>query len=34
VRVGDPLAGVLVGKKVKGEPGPGVAVPIGLGMGA
>jgi hypothetical protein len=32
--VGDPLAGVLVGQKIKGEPGPGVAVPIGLGMGA
>jgi type IV pilus assembly protein PilM len=34
VRVGDPLAGVRVGKKVKGESGPGTAVPIGLGMGA
>ena len=33
VRVGDPLAAVKVGKKVKGEPGPDVAVPIGLGMG-
>jgi type IV pilus assembly protein PilM len=33
VRVGDPLASVTVGKKVKGQPGPDVAVPIGLGMG-
>ena len=33
VRVGDPLASVKVGKRVKGEPGPDVAVPIGLGMG-
>ncbi len=33
VRVGDPFASLTVGKKVKGEPGPGVAVPIGLGMG-
>ena len=33
VRVGDPLAGVSVGKKLKGaEPGPSFAVPIGLGM--
>ncbi len=33
VRVGDPLAGVSVGKKLKGsEPGPAFAVPIGLGM--
>ncbi|HEY7198460.1 MAG TPA: type IV pilus assembly protein PilM [Gaiellaceae bacterium] len=34
VRVADPLQGVSVGKKVKGEGGPAVAVPIGLGMGA
>jgi type IV pilus assembly protein PilM len=33
VRVGDPLVSVRVGKKMKGEPGPAVAVPIGLGMG-
>jgi type IV pilus assembly protein PilM len=33
VRVGDPLAAVKVGRKVKGEPGPDSAVPIGLGMG-
>ena len=33
VRVGDPLAGVSVGKKLKGsEPSPAFAVPIGLGM--
>ena len=33
VRVGDPLAGVSVGKKIKGsEPSPAFAVPIGLGM--
>ena len=33
VRVGDPLAGVFVGKRLKGtEPGPAFAVPIGLGM--
>jgi type IV pilus assembly protein PilM len=33
VRVGDPLAGVSVGRKLKGaEPGPSFAVPIGLGM--
>jgi type IV pilus assembly protein PilM len=33
VRVGDPLAGVSVGKRLKGaEPGPAFAVPIGLGM--
>jgi type IV pilus assembly protein PilM len=35
VRVGDPLAGVSVGKKLKGaEPSPAFAVPIGLGMAA
>jgi type IV pilus assembly protein PilM len=33
VRVGDPVASVKVGKKVKGDPGPDAAVPIGLGMG-
>lgn len=33
VRIGDPLAGVNVGKKVKGHTGPDLAVPIGLGMG-
>jgi type IV pilus assembly protein PilM len=33
VRVGDPLAGVSVGKKLRGaEPSPAFAVPIGLGM--
>ena len=33
VRVGDPLAGVGVGKKLKGDaPGPSHTVPIGLGM--
>jgi hypothetical protein len=33
VRVGDPLVGVSVGKKVKGEaPAVSLAVPIGLGM--
>ena len=33
VRVGDPLAGVSVGKKLKGsEPSPAFAVPVGLGM--
>ena len=33
VRVGDPLAGVSMGKKLKGtEPSPAFAVPIGLGM--
>jgi type IV pilus assembly protein PilM len=33
VRVGDPLAGVSVGKKLKGsEPSPAFAVPIGLGI--
>ena len=33
VRVGDPLVGVTVGKKLRGEPSPALAVPIGLGMG-
>ena len=33
VRVGDPLVGVAVGKKLKGDaPGPSHTVPIGLGM--
>jgi type IV pilus assembly protein PilM len=33
VRVGDPLVGVSIGKKVKGGmPDPSLAVPIGLGM--
>jgi type IV pilus assembly protein PilM len=33
VRVGDPMAGVSVGRKLKGEsPNPSFAVPIGLGM--
>ena len=33
VRVGDPLVGISVGKKVKGGmPDPSFAVPIGLGM--
>jgi type IV pilus assembly protein PilM len=33
VRVGDPLVGVTIGKKVKGGlPDPSLAVPIGLGM--
>jgi type IV pilus assembly protein PilM len=33
VRVGDPLGGVAVGKKLRGDPpGPSHAVPIGLGM--
>jgi type IV pilus assembly protein PilM len=32
VRIGDPLAGVGVGKKLKGEPGPSHTVPIGLGL--
>jgi type IV pilus assembly protein PilM len=33
VRVGDPMAGVSVGRKLKGEsPNPSYAVPIGLGM--
>jgi type IV pilus assembly protein PilM len=33
VRVGDPLVGISVGKKVKGGmPDPSLAVPIGLGM--
>jgi type IV pilus assembly protein PilM len=33
VRVGDPSAGVSVGKKVRGAENPALAVPIGLGMG-
>lgn len=33
VRVGDPLVAVGVGKKLREEPTPGFAVPIGLGMG-
>jgi type IV pilus assembly protein PilM len=33
VRVGDPLAGVKVGKKVGTADSPALAVPIGLGMG-
>ena len=33
VRVGDPLAGVAVSKKVQGADNPALAVPIGLGMG-
>jgi type IV pilus assembly protein PilM len=33
-RVGDPLAGVSVGKKLRGGvPDPSLAIPIGLGMG-
>jgi type IV pilus assembly protein PilM len=33
VRVGDPLAGIAVGKKIKGGvPDASLAVPIGLGM--
>ena len=33
VRVGDPLVGISVGKKLKGgTPDPSLAVPIGLGM--
>jgi type IV pilus assembly protein PilM len=33
VRVGDPLVGVAIGKKLKGGvPDPSLAVPIGLGM--
>lgn len=32
VRVGDPLVGVAVGKKLKGVPNPSHTVPIGLGM--
>jgi len=33
VRVGDPMTGVSVGRKLKGEsPNPSFAVPIGLGM--
>jgi type IV pilus assembly protein PilM len=33
VRVGDPLVAVGVGKKLREEPNPGFAVPIGLGLG-
>ena len=33
VRVGDPLAGVTVGKKVREATSPALAVPIGLGLG-
>jgi type IV pilus assembly protein PilM len=34
VRVGDPVAGISLAKKLKGgEPNPGHAVPIGLAMG-
>jgi hypothetical protein len=33
VRVGDPLVGISLGKKVKGgTPDASLAVPIGLGM--
>jgi type IV pilus assembly protein PilM len=32
VRVGDPLVGVSVGKKLNGAPDPSHTVPIGLGM--
>ena len=32
VRVGDPLAGVAVGKKVRDAGNPALAIPIGLGM--
>jgi type IV pilus assembly protein PilM len=32
VRVGDPLIGVSVGKKLRGVPDASLAVPIGLGM--
>ena len=34
VRVGDPLAGVTVGKKARDAEGPALAVPLGLGMAA
>jgi type IV pilus assembly protein PilM len=35
VRIGDPTVNLAPGRKVKGgEPGPALAVPIGLGMGA
>ena len=34
VRIGDPLVGVKRGKKLKEEPDPSFAVPIGLGMGS
>lgn len=33
VRLADPLAAVSVAKRVKGDEGPALAVPIGLGMG-
>jgi type IV pilus assembly protein PilM len=33
VRVGDPLAGVALGKKARGAESPALTVPIGLGMG-
>ena len=32
VRVGDPLAGVSIGKKVRDADSPALAIPIGLGM--
>jgi type IV pilus assembly protein PilM len=33
VRVGDPLIGIGLSKKLKGEAGAALAIPIGLGMG-
>jgi len=33
VRVGDPLIGVSISKKLKGGPNAALAIPIGLGMG-
>jgi len=33
VRVGDPLIGISVSKKLKGETSAALAIPIGLGMG-
>ena len=33
VRVGDPLIGINVSKKLKGETSAALAIPIGLGMG-
>jgi len=33
VRVGDPTVNLAIARKLKGEPGPALAVPIGLGMG-
>jgi type IV pilus assembly protein PilM len=33
VRVGDPLAGVAVSRRVKAELTPSLAIPVGLGMG-